>query len=117
VGFVPTASAHYKIDINVVRQVDLFGGEEMRQLSVLQLGLLERGLSQDDLAKKIGISPANLSNVITGKKNASELCRLKLATYFQVSEKALFANGRLRKWNTRFLKEERSPKIKFDFEI
>ena len=58
--------------------------------SVLRADLLRRGMTQGDLARRLRISDGYLSELITGKKYAGRVLRLRLMTEIGVGFDALF---------------------------
>ena len=58
-----------------------------------RVALLRRGISQNRLARIIGLHPQNLSSIVNEDKNATAQVRKRIAKELNVSEKILFGNA------------------------
>ncbi len=55
-----------------------------------RIALLKNNISQNELARRIGVHPMTVSSVVRGHRNAEPTLRRKIASTLNVSEKKLF---------------------------
>lgn len=56
---------------------------------------IDRGLSQEEAAKKIGISQSMLSSLEKGHRSGSDSTKIKIAKFYKQSVESIFFAGKI----------------------